>query len=40
MDEDDAEKSQQVAVWYTAYKKGTDFDLWGQPLEASYSYQR
>ena len=37
-EKDDEEKV--ITAWHTAFKKGTDFDLWGQPLEAIDGYQR
>ena len=38
----DLEREQQrlVAAWHTSFKKGTDFDLWGQPVEATSEYHR
>lgn len=29
-----------VTAWHTAFKRGTDYDLWGQPVEAIDGYQR
>ena len=29
-----------VSQWCVRFDKGTDFDLWGQPLEAIDSYSR
>ena len=37
-EKDDEEKV--ITAWHTAFKKGTDFDLWGQPVEAIDGYQR
>lgn len=37
-EKDDDEKV--ITAWHTAFKKGTDFDLWGQPVEAIDGYQR
>lgn len=37
-DIDDEEKV--VTAWHTAFKTGTDYDLWGQPVEAIEDYQR
>ena len=29
-----------VLRWQTAFKRATDFDMWGQPVEAIDVYQR
>ena len=29
-----------VKRWQTAFKRATDFDMWGQPVEAIDVYQR
>ncbi len=34
------ERQRMVSGWHTLFKKGTDFDLWGQPVEAISEYQR
>ena len=38
----EAEQHQQrlVTAWHTSFKKGTDYDLWGQPVEATSEYHR
>ncbi|KAI0210528.1 Axin interactor, dorsalization-associated protein A [Lamellibrachia satsuma] len=38
MDEEEAERSEVITVWEAAFKKATDFDLWGQPVEARECY--
>ncbi|KAL3873192.1 hypothetical protein ACJMK2_036338 [Sinanodonta woodiana] len=37
-DLEDEEKA--IECWHAAFKRGTDFDLWGQPVEAIDGYQR
>ncbi|KAK3580872.1 hypothetical protein CHS0354_032933 [Potamilus streckersoni] len=37
-DLEDEEKA--IEFWHAAFKRGTDFDLWGQPVEAIDGYQR
>ena len=34
------EEEKVITAWHTAFKKGTDYDLWGQPVEAIDGYQR
>ena len=34
------EKSRTVNKWYTSFVKGTDFDSWGQLVEAADEYTR
>lgn len=34
------EKSRTVNRWYAAYTKGTDFDSWGQLVEAADQYAK
>jgi hypothetical protein len=29
-----------VSAWHKAFKTGTDYDLWGQPVEAIDDYKR
>lgn len=29
-----------ISEWHKAFKRATDFDLWGQPVEASDGYHR
>ncbi len=29
-----------ITEWCSIFKQGTDFDTWGQPLEATDVYQR
>lgn len=29
-----------VTSWHAAFKTGTDYDLWGQPVEAIEEYHR
>ena len=38
--DDGGEKDQLINTWHTLMKKSTDFDLWGQPVEANDSYKR
>ncbi|KAK7468199.1 hypothetical protein BaRGS_00036560 [Batillaria attramentaria] len=38
--DDDGELPILVARWQAAYKRATDFDMWGQPVEAIDVYQR
>ena len=40
MEDDSAEKESVIDDWHIAYKRGNDFDLWGQPVEAIDSYTR
>ena len=43
MDDQDDLHNERVKViedWHMNFKKGTDHDLWGQPVEASDAYQR
>ncbi|CAH1791255.1 unnamed protein product [Owenia fusiformis] len=40
MDEADEERQTLVTQWYKDLKTGTDFDGWGQPVEAIEGYQR
>ena len=34
------ERDRLIDDWHTSFKKGTDFDLWGQPVEATDEYSR
>ena len=34
------EQSLVIASWHKAFEQCTDFDLWGQPIEAIDGYQR
>jgi len=38
LDEEEAERNEVITVWEAAFKKATDFDLWGQPVEARECY--
>ena len=34
------ERTKVIEEWHMNFKKGTDYDLWGQPIEASEAYQK
>lgn len=36
----EVDRDELISEWSKAFKKGTDYDLWGQPVEAVDSYQR
>ncbi|KAK3092632.1 hypothetical protein FSP39_005182 [Pinctada imbricata] len=36
----DEEQSQIITAWHKAFEQCTDYDLWGQPIEAIDGYQR
>ncbi|XP_064603180.1 axin interactor, dorsalization-associated protein B-like [Liolophura sinensis] len=36
----EADRDELISEWSKAFKKGTDYDLWGQPVEAVDSYRR
>ena len=40
MGDEEYERNQIVSEWHTTFKKGTDFDMWGQPVEAVDTYTR
>ena len=35
-----AERERVIEDWHVTFKKGTDYDLWGQPVEAGDIYQK
>ena len=40
MAEEEQHQQRLVTAWHTSFKKGTDYDLWGQPVEATSEYHR